>query len=929
LSEMFRGYEADINMRPGFRLGAERDRSAVGSGEHPTTIFLTGATGFLGAHVLALLLERGPMDVGTIICLVRGASPSAARQRLEFSLRKYELFTPCLEEKIWDQVEIVCGNVDRERLGLSQEQFESIADRADTVIHTAALVNFVSGYEGELKSTNVDGVHHVVHLAAHGRRSHLVHVSSMSIFGLPLFDGNPDAPFPGIDTVLPTTASRTAYPFTKWMGEQIVWGAKARGLSVDVCRPGCIMGHSESGVSNVSDWFYYYLLSCTLTGVAYDTDATCDFTAVDDVARAVTHLAFNPSTRTGNNEDENHRISRRAYHARSPIVVPMTEIAQILNRETGYSIRPSNFDAWRKVLASLGNASGPLYAMLDSVDWQGDDLSEEKKALQRSNTFRFYNARDMSLCGVDLTRPHFLQPHLLLERMIDWMLKRKKIPEPHGAAVRAIKMMRSNDNTHDHAQTMINPPTILHTAALPSPTVTRSTAPSQESEEKEERGAGGLCLNAGIHAMELYIPQYVVSQSEMEQHDKCPGKYTTGLGQQAIGFCADDEDAVSYALTATMRLLERMKIAPRDIGRIEIGTESQVDRSKSIKSVLVDLLYSLEQKRRDVDTSGFREDDPAAKGFDVEGVDNVHACYGGTAALLNSIAWCESEASDGKYALVVCSDIATQPEEYRFMSGTGCVAMLIGRNAPLVLLKERASHMVNTWDFYKPVGWSNSHAIMLDGKHSVDCYTGCLDKCQERLAAKMGGHGDQLNATDHILFHCTSIYLCKRGFDRWYQNACAAQGQKVSLKERTNAYERMCRPSTTVTSNNGSAYSASCYVNLYSLFSEIGVENMVGRTITVFSYGSGSASTIYRLRTRGTLQLGLSHEALLSRRNQCTPVQFISTTEAYSQKLYDNFDWTPTLKEEMKLPGAPKEDGVFYIDHCNAHGVRVYSRHLK
>ena len=41
-----------------------------------------------------------------------------------------------------------------------------------------------------------------------------------------------------------------------------------------------------------------------------------------------------------------------------------------------------------------------------------------------------------------------------------------------------------------------------------------------------------------------------------------------------------------------------------------------------------------------------------------QGVDSVSACYGGTAALLNSAAWVESRAWDGRYALVVAADIA-------------------------------------------------------------------------------------------------------------------------------------------------------------------------------------------------------------------------------------------------------------------------------
>lgn len=44
--------------------------------------------------------------------------------------------------------------------------------------------------------------------------------------------------------------------------------------------------------------------------------------------------------------------------------------------------------------------------------------------------------------------------------------------------------------------------------------------------------------------------------------------------------------------------------------------------------------------------------------FDVEGVTSLNACYGGTAALLNTAAWIESSAWDGRFGLVVTADVA-------------------------------------------------------------------------------------------------------------------------------------------------------------------------------------------------------------------------------------------------------------------------------
>jgi hydroxymethylglutaryl-CoA synthase len=66
------------------------------------------------------------------------------------------------------------------------------------------------------------------------------------------------------------------------------------------------------------------------------------------------------------------------------------------------------------------------------------------------------------------------------------------------------------------------------------------------------------------------------------------------------------------------------------IGYLEVGTETIIDKSKSVKTVVMQLF----------EESG---------NHDVEGIDTTNACYGGTAALFNALAWVESSSWDGKY----------------------------------------------------------------------------------------------------------------------------------------------------------------------------------------------------------------------------------------------------------------------------------------
>ena len=111
--------------------------------------------------------------------------------------------------------------------------------------------------------------------------------------------------------------------------------------------------------------------------------------------------------------------------------------------------------------------------------------------------------------------------------------------------------------------------------------------------------------------------------------------------------------------------MNKFNIRPDQIGRLEVGTETLVDKSKSIKTVLMQLFQG----------------NP-----NIEGIDTINACYGGTQSLLNAVNWIESSAWDGRLAIVVCGDIAVyEAGNARPTGGAASVAMLIGPNAPLVI----------------------------------------------------------------------------------------------------------------------------------------------------------------------------------------------------------------------------------------------------
>lgn len=137
--------------------------------------------------------------------------------------------------------------------------------------------------------------------------------------------------------------------------------------------------------------------------------------------------------------------------------------------------------------------------------------------------------------------------------------------------------------------------------------------------------------DVGILSIEMYFPNTYVDQTELEKHDGVSeGKYTIGLGQTRMGFASDNEDIQSICLTVVKRLLEKTRLSPKRIGFLMVGTETLIDKSKSIKTTLMQLF----------------ED---CGNHEIEAVDTYNACYGGTAALFAATNWIESSSWDGNY----------------------------------------------------------------------------------------------------------------------------------------------------------------------------------------------------------------------------------------------------------------------------------------
>ncbi|MET8585655.1 thioester reductase domain-containing protein [Streptomyces collinus] len=207
----------------------------------PRRVLLTGATGFLGGHMLLDLLRHSDAHV---YCLVRAADQAAATERLGAQLRSYRL--PWSSE-VRRRVTVLPGDIRRPRLGLTEEQWLTLAHELDSIVGVAAAVDFLRGYQS-LRSSNVLGTLTLAELAATGRPKPLHHISSVAVFNeVGITSMGEDDPLAHVDRLV------SGYDQSKWAAEVALRRARDHGLVVTALRPGGIGGHTKTGAYNPQD----------------------------------------------------------------------------------------------------------------------------------------------------------------------------------------------------------------------------------------------------------------------------------------------------------------------------------------------------------------------------------------------------------------------------------------------------------------------------------------------------------------------------------------------------------------------------------------------------------------------------------------------------------------------------------------------------
>ena len=244
-------------------------------------ILLTGATGFLGSHILRELLRR-KMHV---ICLVRN------EEKLKETLQYY-----FPDEHSYFRYKVRIGDIAEPCLGLSKEQYDHLAEKVDMVIHVAANVGHTGHYE-EFERVNVLGTQNVIDFCF-AAGAVLQHTSTASVHGSgTVAQNNPEAKFDEFSLNIGQNYVQNVYIHSKYKAEERVLLARENGLKANIFRIGNLTWRVKDGVfqRNAQDNGFLGRCRGLLKVGAYSPEIAeypIDFTPVDECADAYVRLAL-------------------------------------------------------------------------------------------------------------------------------------------------------------------------------------------------------------------------------------------------------------------------------------------------------------------------------------------------------------------------------------------------------------------------------------------------------------------------------------------------------------------------------------------------------------------------------------------------------------------------------------------------------------
>ena len=390
-------------------------------------------------------------------------------------------------------------------------------------------------------------------------------------------------------------------------------------------------------------------------------------------------------------------------------------------------------------------------------------------------------------------------------------------------------------------------------------------------------------MAAGIDDIAIYIPRlYIDAEDFAKARGLDPVKLQKGLGVSQMAIVDANQDPAILAANACLRIMQKNKLSPEDIGRLYVSTESSFDESKAMNSYVIGMLEQVYGQ------GAFEH---------CGGIETKFACVSGSYALYDNTNWIRAGEAEGKYALVVVSDIAKYDigSSGEMTQGAGSVVMLLNDDPRLLAFDPRvtATSIKDEYDFYRPFG---KETPIVHGQYSNMLYMIQVRKALEAYKKKIISTGlVKLEPGETILDHMDYInmhlpysnmgkkalaYLVRhewRQLPRWKRilteigldepipkdprgtiesvvgdEECMTKDHEFTklftkTAEYQEVYESKLASSLIASSMIGNLYTASLYLGFRSSLEfefQKGIE-LEGKRVGFGSYGSGSSAMVF------------------------------------------------------------------------------------
>jgi len=274
------------------------------------SIFLTGASGFVGIHLVESLLKNTDY---TIYCLVHSSNIKLAWEKLESAVSFYKL-----SKLNCKRIKIIIGDLGQKNFGLKQLQYNDLANVVDVIIHAGAVVNFKMSYL-DLKSVNIDGTKEIIKFSSVFKSKPIHYISSLAVLGINhtkkvknIYNENNSIKL----------KPNSAYAQTKFIAEKYIQFGIKSGMLGNIYRLGEIAPASDTGVPNQRALHHIFIEGCKTIKAYPQSSYKVDYLPVDFAANFIVKtIAL-----------ENKKFIGKTFHLCHPTGVSFDKIFQLLTQ---------------------------------------------------------------------------------------------------------------------------------------------------------------------------------------------------------------------------------------------------------------------------------------------------------------------------------------------------------------------------------------------------------------------------------------------------------------------------------------------------------------------------------------------------------------------------------------------------------------------